>query len=132
MSSHKITGPLVLEKIFEGFIPYMGMAAILVMWPRLYEQTLVLLSLWGSIWNLASIGQAVLEKKIFENGGRRIDDDGPWLYFKLTNQPKGSGELKMCINNDLKMKCMYTCRCKSFNVHYLMKLTDVAWMENIH
>ena len=21
-------------------------------------------------------------------------DDGPWLYFKLTNEPKGSGELK--------------------------------------
>ena len=35
----------------------------------------------------------VLEKKIFENGGR--SDDGPWLYYKLTNEPKGSGELKM-------------------------------------
>ena len=22
------------------------------------------------------------------------DDDGPWLYYKLTNEPKGSGELK--------------------------------------
>ena len=22
-------------------------------------------------------------------------DDGPWLYYKLTNEPKGSGELKM-------------------------------------
>ena len=21
-------------------------------------------------------------------------DDGPWLYYKLTNEPKGSGELK--------------------------------------
>ena len=36
---------------------------------------------------------AVLEKKIFENGGRRMDE-GPWLYYKLTNEPKGSGELK--------------------------------------
>ena len=26
-------GLQVLEKIFEGFLPYMGMAAILVMWP---------------------------------------------------------------------------------------------------
>ena len=38
------------------------------------------------------ISQAVLEKKIFENGGRRMDglrrtDDGPWLYCKLTNEP---------------------------------------------
>ena len=22
-------------------------------------------------------------------------DYGPWLYFKLTNEPKGSGELKI-------------------------------------
>ena len=49
----------------------MGMVAILVMWPRPREQT----SHWGSIWNLALIGQAVLEKKIFENGGWQTDDD---------------------------------------------------------
>ena len=30
--SHNVTGPLVLEKkSFEGFLPYTGMAAILVM-----------------------------------------------------------------------------------------------------
>ena len=40
------------------------------------------------------MGEAVLEKKIFENGGWRMDD-GPWLYYKLTNEPKGSGELKI-------------------------------------
>ena len=22
-------------------------------------------------------------------------DEGPWLYYKLTNEPKGSGELKI-------------------------------------
>ena len=33
----------------------------------------------------------VLEKKIFENGGRTTE---AYLYFKLTNEPKGSGELK--------------------------------------
>ena len=26
-------GPAVPEKIFEGLLPYMGMVAILVMWP---------------------------------------------------------------------------------------------------
>ena len=25
---------------------------------------------------------------------RKRMDDGPWLYYKLTNEPKGSGELK--------------------------------------
>ena len=40
--SHKVIGPLVLEKnIFEVFLPYMGVAAILVMWPRPHEQTFV-------------------------------------------------------------------------------------------
>ena len=68
--SHKVIGPLVLEKkIFEGFLPYMGVAAILVMWPTSRKQTLVLPSHWGSVWNLALTSQAVLEKKIFENGG---------------------------------------------------------------
>ena len=33
-------GPLVPE-IFEGFLPYMGMVAILVMWPGLFIYTLV-------------------------------------------------------------------------------------------
>ena len=27
--------------------------------------------------------------------GRRRTDDGPWLYYKFTNEPKGSGELKI-------------------------------------
>ena len=71
----------------------MGVVAILVKWPRPQEQTFVPPSHWGSIWNFALIGQAVLEKKIFENGGWRTDD-GPWLYYKLTNEPKDSGELK--------------------------------------
>ena len=51
----------------------MGVAAMLVMWPRPCEQTFIPPSHWGSIWNLALIGPAVLEKKIFENGGT---DDG--------------------------------------------------------
>ena len=75
----------------EEFLPYTGMAAILVMWPRCPEQTFVPPNHGGSTWNLASIGPAVLEKKIFENCGRT--DDGACLYYKLTNEPKGSGEL---------------------------------------
>ena len=75
----------------------MGVAAILVMWPRPHEQTFVPPSHWGSMWNLALIGPAVLEK-IFENSGRTDNgrtDDRPWLYYKLTNEHKGSGELKI-------------------------------------
>ena len=25
-------------------------------------------------------------------------DDGPWLYYKLTNEPKGSGELIIIVS----------------------------------
>ena len=75
----------------------MGVAAILVMWPRCPEQTFVPPTHGGSTWNLASIGPAALEK-IFENGGRTDDgrqrtDDEACPYYKLTNEPKGSSEL---------------------------------------
>ena len=48
------------------FLPYMGMAAILVVWPRRFEQTFVPPSHGGSTWNFASIG-LVVSKEIFEN-----------------------------------------------------------------
>ena len=45
----------------------MGMAAILVMWPGLFEETFIPSSHGDSIWNLASIGPVVYEEKMFEN-----------------------------------------------------------------
>ena len=45
----------------------MGMAAILVMWPGSFEQTLVPPSQGGSTWSLASIGPVVSEEKMFNN-----------------------------------------------------------------
>ena len=62
---------------FLRFLPYIGMAAILVMWPGSFEQTFVPPSHGGSIWNLTLIGQAVSEEKLFkESGRRRTTDDG--------------------------------------------------------
>ena len=55
------------EEDFLRFLPYIGMAAILVMWPGPFEQTFVPPSQGGSIWNLASIGPVVSEEKMFEN-----------------------------------------------------------------
>ena len=51
---------------FSRFLPYMGMAAILVMWPGPFEQTFVPPSQGGSTWNLALIGLVVSEE-MFEN-----------------------------------------------------------------
>ena len=74
IQSHKVIGPLVLEKkIVAGILLYMDVAAILVMWSRPREQTFVPLSHGGFIWNLALIDPVVLEKKIFENGGRTTE-----------------------------------------------------------
>ena len=50
----------------------MGVAAILVKWPKCPEQTFVPPTQGGSTWNLASICPAVLEE-IFENVGRTTD-----------------------------------------------------------
>ena len=55
------------EEGFLRFLPYMGMVAILVMWPGPVKQTFVPLSQGGSIWNLASIGPVVSEEKMLEN-----------------------------------------------------------------
>ena len=78
-------GPAVLEKkIFEGILPYMGMAASLVMWPGTHMQNFVSPSHGGSTWNLTSIGPVVPEEKTFENVNTRHT---ALPYDKLTNEP---------------------------------------------
>ena len=54
----------------------------------------------GAIWNLASIGPVVSEEKMFENVDIHTHintythtDYRAYLHYKLTNEPKGSGEL---------------------------------------
>ena len=64
------------NKIFKGYLPYMAMAAILVMWPRSGEQTFVPLNYSGSIWYLALIGPVVSEKK--------TDDEFPYMSLCKT------------------------------------------------
>ena len=59
-------GPPVLEKIFEGFLPYMGMAAILVMGPASWYQIFISLYLKAFIQNLVQNGPVVSEKIWFE------------------------------------------------------------------
>ena len=78
----------------------MGMAAILVVWPGPFEQTFVPPSQGGSTWNLASIGQVVSEE-MFENVDNThtyIRTTEAYLSYKLTTEPKGSGELKIPMN----------------------------------
>ena len=60
----------------------MGVAVILVMWPRARKQTFLPLSLAGSAWKLASIGPVGLKEK-FENVDAHTTR--ACLYYKLTN-----------------------------------------------
>ena len=60
---------------FLKFLPYMGMAAILVMWQEPFEQTFVSPSYRSFMWNLTLIGLVVFDEKIFKECGRRTMDD---------------------------------------------------------
>ena len=83
------------EEEFLRFLPYMGMAAILVMWPEPFEQLFIPPIPGGYIWNLVTIGPVVSEEKSFEivdgrrrttdddDGRRTTTDDGACLYYKL-------------------------------------------------
>ena len=55
-----------LEKISKGFLPYMGMAAILVMWPASCHQIFISLYLKAFIQSLVQIGTVVSEKIQFK------------------------------------------------------------------
>ena len=70
------------EEDFLRFLPYMGMAAMLVMWPRPSEQFFFPNVPGGCIWNLVAIGPVVSEEKSFEIVDGRTDD-GACLYYKL-------------------------------------------------
>ena len=54
------------KKIFEGFLPYMGMVAILVKRPASCQQISISLYLKAFIQNLVQIGTVVSEKIHFE------------------------------------------------------------------
>ena len=75
------------EEDFLRFLPYMGMAAMLVMWPRPFEQFFFPKGPGGCIWNLVAIGPVVSEEKSFEIVDGWTTDgwmhDGACLYYKL-------------------------------------------------
>ena len=63
------------EEDFLRFLPYMGMVAMMVMWPRPFEQFFFPKGPGGCIWNLVAIGPVVSKEKSFEIvDGRRTTD----------------------------------------------------------
>ena len=87
------------EEDFFRFLPYIAMVAILVMWPRPFEQTFVSPSHRSSIWNLTLIGPMVPEEKMLKECGQRRTTTEAYMYlsYKLTIWAEiwafGSGEL---------------------------------------
>ena len=80
------------EEDLLRFLPYMGMAAMLVMWPRSFEQLFFPKGPGGCIWNLVAIGPVVSEEKSFEIvDGRRTTEPA---YTISSPGVFGSGELK--------------------------------------
>ena len=65
-SFEKFRQPVPEKKIFEGFLPYMGVAAILVMRPASCHQIFISMYLKAFIKNLVQIGKVVSEKIQFE------------------------------------------------------------------
>ena len=62
----EISLPVPEKKIFKGFLPYVGMAAILVIGPASCHQIFISLYLKAFIKNLVQIGKVVSEKIQFE------------------------------------------------------------------
>ena len=62
----EIDQPVPEKKIFEEFLAYMGVAAILVMWPASCHQIFISLYLKAFMKNLVQIGTVVSEKMRFE------------------------------------------------------------------
>ena len=58
--------PVPEKKIFKGFFPYMGMAAILIMWPASCHQIFISLYLKAFIQSLVQINPVVSKKIRFE------------------------------------------------------------------
>ena len=62
----EISQPVPEKKIFEGFLPYIGVVASLVMWPASCHQIFISLYLKAFIQNLVQVGTVVSEKMKFE------------------------------------------------------------------
>ena len=101
--SPRTTGPLVPENILKGFLPYMGMAAILVIWHRCGEQTFITPPNGGCIWNLAWLALWFLRRRRLKSVNNGHTNDRGYIYYKLTYKPKGSGSGELIYKKKIRM-----------------------------
>ena len=72
------------------------MVAILVMWPKLFEQTFNPPSQGDSTWNLASIGLVIIEEK-FKNIESGDLDQNQWITLTFGTHKAYCTHLVDCI-----------------------------------
>ena len=117
------------EEDFLRFLPYMGMAAMLVMWPRSFEQLFFPKGPGGCIWNLVAIGPVVSEEKSFEIvDGRRTDGRRTTEPAYTISSPGafGSGELKTIFTFVLLLFCEFKCCLLPYGSHNTSPLSSTA------
>ena len=109
------------EEDFLRFLPYMDMAAILVMWHRPFQQSFIPLSHGGFIRNLASIGLKVSKKRSLKMWIRVTLDEGQWMTLTFDIHIGSSTDLVNYIyqlwhihyNSFWKIHCFTFFPCKS-------------------
>ena len=96
---------VVLEKkMFEGFLPYLVMAAILNSWSKPFYIFFVPPVPGCYIWNLVTFGPVVSEEKSFESVDGRRTDDGGFPYYKLSQSLWLRGAKKLFISYQIFKK----------------------------
>ena len=101
----EISLPVPEKKIFKGFLPYVSMAAILVMGPASCHKIFISLYLKALIKNLVQIGKVVSKKIWFE-----------FLYVHNLG-PKSRNDLDLQYSQTF----IYSIRCPSYQLsgHWL-------------
>ena len=89
-------GPPVPVKIFEGFLPYMGVVAIFVVRPASCNQVFILLYLKAFIQNLVQIGTVVSEKIQFDFCMYTTLDQGQEMTLTFNTHISSYNQLDVC------------------------------------
>ena len=100
----------------------MDIAAILVMWPRQFEDAFVPLFQGGSTWNLASIGIVVIEEKTFKNIESERFGQSHWMTLTFSTHKTSCIQLNV-------VDCIYQLWYQTTIGHHLNKL-GTTWVPN--
>ena len=121
------------EEEFFMFLPYMGMAAILVMWPGPFEQTFVPPSHGGSTSNLALFGQAgSQEKQVWKGWTWSILVQGRWMTMTFDIRISSCTHLVNCIYQLWRHRLHFMTTERPFLFAYMLQVSKRSLRDFIH